>query len=1046
MKLQPRTLACAWTLALACGLSQARAGTLDDFETLSGWQGFSTEGSTISLRRAPGRSGGALEYDFDLRGAYAYALVRKEFSIDAPENFVFSFDLKARAPVNNFEFKVFDENGNVFWIKQLDWTYPREWTRRRISKGQLNFAWGPKPGEPLKRVRKVEFVVSCGNGGTGKVFLDNFRFDSIEAGPAKSAVLAGGEAPSMDASGDSMSPWRSPGGREKERLTIDFGRKREIGGLAIDFDGGAYASDYDASLSDDGREWTPGYSVRNAKGGRNYLPLKEGFGRFLRLDFRTPGGKILAIKSLSVKGPAFSATANGLYKEIAADAPAGYYPKHLRNRQSFWTVIGASQGTKKALINEQGQIELGRLRFSIEPFLYADGKLVTWNDAKTVPSLLDSYLPIPSVVWTCGDSWKLSIQAFAAGSPEDSTLLVKYTVESLKGNAPARFFAAIRPFQVLPPWQALNTEGGASSIKSIREKRGFIEADEFRIVPMTPPAEFGAAAFDQGDITDYLSKGKVPGRRGVSDHAALASGALAWDLGSGAGAKTEIFLAVPLHRPKSFPSGAAAFYDKALSETAASWRDKLDRFRISLPPASGAVAATLKSQLAYILINTEGPRIQPGSRTYARSWIRDGALISSALMRMGNLSEARAFIDWYARGQFPSGKVPCVIDSHGPDAVAEHDSHGELIYAIWQHFGYSGDAAWLREKFPAVVKAARFMQSLRAERMTAEYRDGPPEKRALFGLVPESISHEGYWETPRHSYWDDFFVLRGFKDAAAVAEALGEASLAAEFKAEASAFRKDLYASMRQAMANAKIDYIPGCAELGDFDATSTTIGLDPGGELGEIPEPQLHNTFEKYWRNFLDREKNGSPNYTPYETRVIGSFVLLGQKDRAEEALRFFMNDRRPKEWNHWAEVVWPDPDTPKYIGDMPHTWVGSDFIRSILAMFWYERESDGAIVLASGFPDSWVSDPAGLKAEEMPTPYGKIGYRLLREGDRVTVRLSGTIDAGKRPLVVKSPLSAPLKGVRIDGTDAPAPESGEVRLRRLPSSGEPLSVEFLY
>ena len=170
---------------------------------------------------------------------------------------------------------------------------------------------------------------------------------------------------------------------------------------------------------------------------------------------------------------------------------------------------------------------------------------------------------------------------------------------------------------------------------------------------------------------------------------------------------------------------------------------------------------------------------------------------------------------------------------------------------------------------------------------------------------------------------------------------------------------------MRLAMQNTKIDYIPGCAEIGDFDATSTTIGVAPGGELGNIPEPQLHNTFDKYFAYFQERKvRETNPNYTPYETRVIGTFVYLGQRKRVEETLNFFMNDRRPPAWNHWAEVVWRDPKTPKFIGDMPHTWVGSDFVRSVRAMFVYERERDTALVsgqafrpLGSHHPPAWRS-----------------------------------------------------------------------------------------
>ena len=40
--------------------------------------------------------------------------------------------------------------------------------------------------------------------------------------------------------------------------------------------------------------------------------------------------------------------------------------------------------------------------------------------------------------------------------------------------------------------------------------------------------------------------------------------------------------------------------------------------------------------------------------------------------------------------------------------------------------------------------------------------------------MPQSISHEGYSAKPMHSYWDDFFALRGFKDATEIARMLGK--------------------------------------------------------------------------------------------------------------------------------------------------------------------------------------------------------------------------------------------------------------------------------
>ena len=58
--------------------------------------------------------------------------------------------------------------------------------------------------------------------------------------------------------------------------------------------------------------------------------------------------------------------------------------------------------------------------------------------------------------------------AFAAGPPGSGTLFLRYRLDHEPGGRPERvqLFVAIRPFQVLPPWQALNVQGGVSQIPS----------------------------------------------------------------------------------------------------------------------------------------------------------------------------------------------------------------------------------------------------------------------------------------------------------------------------------------------------------------------------------------------------------------------------------------------------------------------------------------------------------------------------------------------------------------------------------------------------
>src|SRR6185436_10136549 len=86
-------------------------------------------------------------------------------------------------------------------------------------------------------------------------------------------------------------------------------------------------------------------------------------------------------------------------------------------------------------------------------------------------------------------------------------------------------------------------------------------------------------------------------------------------------------------------------------------------------------------------------------------------------------------------------------------------------------------------------------------------------------------------------------------------------------------------------------------------------------------------------------------------------------------------------------AEVVWRDPRTPKFIGDMPHTWVGSDYIRSALDMFAYERESDSSLVIGAGVPESWVRQAPGVRIGSLSTHYGRLSYNMRATGNVVRI-----------------------------------------------------------
>lgn len=102
--------------------------------------------------------------------------------------------------------------------------------------------------------------------------------------------------------------------------------------------------------------------------------------------------------------------------------------------------------------------------------------------------------------------------------------------------------------------------------------------------------------------------------------------------------------------------------------------------------------------------------------------------MGAALLRIGNITSLRDFIQWFAPYQRKDGFVPCCVDRNGPDWLVEHDSHGQLIYAVRESFRFNADVKFLKAMWPYVRKAAFFIEKLRAQRLTPEYQK--PENKA----------------------------------------------------------------------------------------------------------------------------------------------------------------------------------------------------------------------------------------------------------------------------------------------------------------------------
>ena len=523
----------------------------------------------------------------------------------------------------------------------------------------------------------------------------------------------------------------------------------------------------------------------------------------------------------------------------------------------------------------------------------------------------------------------------------------------------------------------------------------------------------------------------------ADDAGRLTSAAMAFDIKLAPGGHAEVGLFIPWAAaadaiPPCEPLSSASLVE-AFSAESRYWRQRLNRVTVRAAGSAEAreVSDGLRTALAHIVLSRSGPLLRPGTRAYARSWIRDGAMMSDALLRLGEQQLPRDYLLAYSRYLFPDGKVPCCVDERGADPVPENDSPGEFIHLAASVLKATGDEELARSVWSSIRVATGYLDRLRAD----ERRSSNSSDPAFAGLLPPSISHEGYSAKPMHSYWDDFWGLRGYSDAVYVASRLGHAEDARAFEASRRDFARDVLASIDVVTRRRGIDYIPGAADLGDFDATSTTIALNPGIGAVALPRPLLESTFGRYWRNFVARRDGALEwhDYTPYEWRVVGSFVRLGQPERALGALRFFMDGRRPAGWRQWPEVIDRDPRHARFIGDLPHGWVASDFMRATLDLFAFEREADSAVVIAAGLPAGWIARE-GVEVKGLLTRAGPVNYRLTRRGPRTELTLLAGSALPTGGFIYREP--AHRTGARVLEDGQPARfENGELHIDHVPA-----------
>jgi len=961
-------------------------------------------GTLTSVKTPDGKIG--LQLDYDFRGGAGFIVARKEIEFNLTEIFDLILSIRGEGPQNHFEFKLIDPSGSNAWRYLREYfQMPADWTQLKIHERDLPFAWGPAGGGAPSVVGAIELVIVAGPGGKGSVSFSNISLEDPTLHLTRSAAASSqipNHPPNAVLGSSPSGGWQAAPNDPAPWWSVDFGGILRFGGLVIDWPSSVASRAYDLEQSADGTAWTTLHRATHASGSRSHIPTPGAEARFLRFKFAS--NECAGIRSITMRPDAFSSTPDEFIHSVATDFPRSWFPRYWHREQSYWTPIGSPEGTRRGLLNEEGMVEVDEAGFSLEPFILTKSAMISWADAKITRHLPADGAPFPFITWET-DHAALTIQPWVDGTGNSLALRVNYRIENRTPDA-LRLAVAVRPFQVNPPWQKFGKLGGISPIHSITCTADEMRVDQRYVSSNHPADAWGAAAFEENGVMGFIALGQMPPRDRITDPAGLASAVMAWSVPPSSDV-FEVTLTVPFFDDAEKPS------PNSLANAAAHWQATLALPDWRVPAIARDAIASFRSAASHILINRDGPAIQPGPRRYTRSWIRDSVIMGAAMAKAGQPHVLRDFLTWYTEFQRDDGFVPCVVDRTGVDWLVEHDSHGQFLWGICENLRNDGDIDFASSLWKSVRSAATYLNHLRAQRMTPSYRE--PARSACYGLLPESASHEGYLAHPVHSYWDDFWGVRGLEAAAELADALDHQEDAQLWRTNAQDFLQDVLKSIRHVIADRKLNYIPGSMEWADFDPTATANAIGQLDFADDLPAEPLYQMLDTYLTNFRRKHRDEIPwfKYTAYEIRIIGAFVRVGMRDEAHELLDFFLSDRRPIEWNQWPEISWRDPHAPGHLGDVPHTWIAAEYMLALTSMVASEREASGEMVLASGLPWAWIAEENGFAVTGLLTRYGPLDFAIhAPDSNQISIAISERISLPHGGLSVAPPMPT---GVQI-------------------------------
>lgn len=533
---------------------------------------------------------------------------------------------------------------------------------------------------------------------------------------------------------------------------------------------------------------------------------------------------------------------------------------------------------------------------------------------------------------------------FAAG--------IRDTGGALKADGVTRRFRFPRP--ATPDTIGLYTQPGvAFSSEWTYAFRGDTVTRDGAVVLTVPP---GSARQLRPDGTGPVRPSTVFGLAGV--HVRLAPGASA----------TADFRMPVEPVPATNPIVAtiqAASFDEHRGSVIDAWRERVTgAMTVDVPEAKvrNAYTASLVNILVARSKSPQGEWVQAVNKLrYQAFWLRDAAMMTNTLDRVGLFTPAGENLPFFARWQREDGLF---ISRPG-----QYDGIGQALWAIGEHALRSGDDALSRAWLARMDAAIGWIARARAGDTHGLLPPGDPRDNELVA---------------GHLPGDDFWAVAGLEAAVAVARRLRDDERATAWQRELDG----LAGAVRNAVGTRAIP--PALDAAGGADWGNLWAAW-PGAALG-ARSAAVTRTLARARRRFREGIATWGPRRVLHG--YLGFRVFQTELERGEQAkvIAGLYASLAHTTSTHGGFETGIRPYAGRAVDDnlAPHGWFAAEYVQLLRNMLVREVPG-GGVELGSALAPAWLQPGRQVRITRAPVlPSGTVSYtlRATRRGAVLTWR----------------------------------------------------------